>query len=33
MFEIFTLDFEEFLDFKDEIALKNYLYENKKMPV
>jgi hypothetical protein len=33
VFEIFGLNFQEFLDFKDEIDLKNYLYETKKLPL
>jgi hypothetical protein len=32
MFEIFTCDFEEFLDFKDEIEIKEILFEKKQFP-
>jgi hypothetical protein len=33
MFEILTLNFEEFLDFKDETDLKKYLFEKKNIPL
>jgi hypothetical protein len=33
MYEILTLDFEEFLDFKDEIDLKNFIFQNKELPL
>ncbi|MDR2190758.1 MAG: AAA family ATPase [Candidatus Peribacteria bacterium] len=33
MYEMFTLDFEEFLDFKDEMEIKNLLFEQRKMPL
>ncbi|MDR2411539.1 MAG: hypothetical protein LBD88_02990 [Candidatus Peribacteria bacterium] len=33
MFEIFTLNFEEFLDFKDELEIKKWLFIDKKIPI
>jgi predicted AAA+ superfamily ATPase len=33
MFELFTLDFEEFLEFREEGELKTALFENKKIPL
>jgi predicted AAA+ superfamily ATPase len=33
MFELFTLDFEEFLDFKDEQEMKNLLFDKKIIPI
>jgi predicted AAA+ superfamily ATPase len=33
MFELFSLDFEEFLDFREEVELKTALFENKKIPL
>jgi predicted AAA+ superfamily ATPase len=33
MYEIFTLDFEEFLDFKEEQSWKKILFEDKKIPI
>ncbi|MDR1944657.1 MAG: hypothetical protein LBQ59_00815 [Candidatus Peribacteria bacterium] len=33
MYEILTLDFEEFLDFKDELEIKKCLFEDKKIPI
>ena len=32
LYEIFTLDFEEFLDFKEELDIKNYLLTHKTIP-
>jgi len=33
IFNIYTLDFEEFLDFKDELELKKIYIENEKIPL
>ncbi len=33
MFELFTLDFEEFLDFREEQQLKEILFTHRKMPL
>jgi predicted AAA+ superfamily ATPase len=33
LYEIFTLDFEEFLDFQDETQIKNLLFNEKKIPL
>ncbi|MDR0282622.1 MAG: hypothetical protein LBI53_04960 [Candidatus Peribacteria bacterium] len=33
LYEIFTLDFEEFLDFREEPKIKELLFIDKKLPV
>jgi predicted AAA+ superfamily ATPase len=33
IFNIYTLDFEEFLDFKEELQIKEILFKNKKIPL
>jgi predicted AAA+ superfamily ATPase len=33
MFELFSLDFEEFLDFREETELKTLLFEDRKIPL
>lgn len=33
VFNIYTLDFEEFLDFKNELEIKDILFKNKKLPL
>jgi predicted AAA+ superfamily ATPase len=33
MFEIFTFDFEEFLDFRNEPEIKEVLFEKKRIPL
>lgn len=33
VFNIYTLDFEEFLDFKDESEIKEILFQDKKIPI
>ena len=33
MFELFTLDFEEFLDFKDEQEIKKLMFDKKIIPI
>jgi predicted AAA+ superfamily ATPase len=33
MFELFTLDFEEFLDFKEEQEIKKLLFDKKIIPI
>jgi predicted AAA+ superfamily ATPase len=32
LYEMITLDFEEFLDFRDEEEIRNMLFKNKKIP-
>jgi hypothetical protein len=33
LYEIITLDFEEFLDFRNELEIKEVLFERKKIPL
>ncbi|MDR0369473.1 MAG: AAA family ATPase [Candidatus Peribacteria bacterium] len=33
MFELFTLDFEEFLDFREEKEIKNLMFNKRIMPI